>query len=313
MSAVASKRRVVPGFGLSLGYSVLYLTFIVLIPLSALFFKTAGLTWAQFVKVVTARDVMSAYKVSFGASIIAGLASTLLGLLVAWVLGRYQFLGRRLIDALIDLPFALPTAVAGIALTTLWADNGWLGQAFSTGIPIPWFGGVHHWILSYPDPTWHGFSGGHAWPFVIIWRHHVAFTPLGITLALIFIGLPFVIRTVQPVLQDMGKEVEEAAVSLGASRLQTFRRIIFPELLPALLTGFALSVARGLGEYGSVVFISGNLRNFTEIAPLKIIQKLEQNNAAGYSGATAIAIVVLTASFLLLLAINLLQRLVVRK
>jgi sulfate transport system permease protein len=301
-------RRVIPGFGLSLGFSVLYLGLIVLIPLSALFFKTAGLTWAQFVKLVTARDVMSAYKVSF----VAGLVSTVLGLLVAWVLARYRFVGRRLIDALIDLPFALPTAVAGIALTTLWADNGWLGQAFDTGIPIPWFDGTRHWILSYPDPTWRGFTG-HAWPFKFIWRHHVAFTPLGITLALIFIGLPFVVRTVQPVLHDLGSEIEEAAISLGATRAQTFRRVIFPELLPALLTGFALSVARGLGEYGSVVFISGNLRNFTEIAPLKIIQKLEQNNATGYAGATAIAIVVLTTSFVLLLGINLIQRLLVRK
>jgi len=306
----SAQRRVIPGFGLSLGFSVLYLSLIVLIPLSALFFKTAGLTWPQFVKVVTARDVMSAYKVSFGCSVVAGAASTVLGLLVAWVLGRYRFLGRRLIDALIDLPFALPTAVAGIALTTLWADNGWLGQAFSTGIPIP--GTARHWVLSYPDPSWRGFAG-HAWPWKLVWRHHVAFTPLGITLALVFIGLPFVVRTVQPVLLDLGREVEEAAISLGATRFQTFRRVIFPELIPALLTGFALSVARGLGEYGSVVFISGNLRNFTEIAPLKIIQKLEQNNAAGYAGATAIAIVVLVASFVLLLGINLAQRLLVRR
>jgi sulfate/thiosulfate transport system permease protein len=260
---------VLPGFGLALGFTLLYLTLIVLIPLSGLFFKTATLTWAQFWGTVTDERVVHAYRISFGTSLIAALVNVLFGLIVAWMLVRYEFPGKKLFDAMVDLPFALPTAVAGIALTALYAPNGWIGQ--------------------YLEPL--GIK--------------VAFTPIGITIALIFIGLPFVVRTVQPVLEDMDRELEEAAASLGASRWQTFLYVILPHILPALMTGFAMAFARALGEYGSVIFIAGNMPSISEIVPLIIVIKLEQYD---YAGATAIALVMLFASFLLLLLINLLQK-----
>ena len=263
-----SARRVLPGFGLSLGYTLVYLCLIVLIPLSAAFFKTAQLTWPEFVAVVTAPRVMASYRLTFGASFGAAAINTVFGLLVAWVLVRYRFPGRALVDALVDLPFALPTAVAGIALAGLFSANGWFGSLL---VPL-------------------GIT--------------VAFTPLGVLVALTFIGLPFVVRTVQPVLEDLPRELEEAAATLGASRLESFRRIVFPIVLPALLTGFALAFARAIGEYGSVIFIAGNMPMVSEITPLLIITKLEQYD---YTGATAIAVVMLVISFTLLLAINALQ------
>lgn len=259
---------VLPGFGLSLGFTLFYLTLIVLIPLSATFLKTFTMTWDAFWTSVTAPRVVASLQLSFGASLVAAIVNTAFGLVVAWVLVRYRFPGKRLIDALVDLPFALPTAVAGIALTALFAGNGWIGR--------------------YLEPL--GIK--------------VAFTPLGVVVALTFIGLPFVVRTVQPVLEDVEQELEEAAASLGANRLQTFHRVILPAILPALLTGFALSFARATGEYGSVVFISGNMPMVSEIAPLMIYSKLEQYD---YAGATAVAVVMLVISFALLLLINLLQ------
>lgn len=263
------QRNVLPGFNLAMGYTLLYMCLIVLIPLSAAFIKTADLSWAEFWTIVTAPRVMASYRLTFGASLVAALINTSAGLFIAWVLVRYSFPGKRLIDALVDLPFALPTAVAGISLTALYASNGWIG--------------------SYLAPL--GIK--------------VAFTPLGIVVALIFISMPFVIRTVQPVLEDLEPEVEEAAACLGATRWQTFRRIIFPAIRPALLTGFTLAFARCIGEYGSVIFIAGNLPMVSEITPLLIVTKLEQYD---YRGATAIAVVMLVISFLLLLLINLLQR-----
>jgi sulfate transport system permease protein len=265
---VLKRRSVLPGFGLAAGYTMLYLSLIVLIPLAALFVKTSSLTGQAFWETVTAPRVLAAYKLSLGTAFIGALTNAVFGLITAWVLVRYRFPGRRIVDALVDLPFALPTAVAGIALTTLYAPNGWMGKLLA---PL-------------------GLK--------------VAFTPLGVMIALVFIGLPFVVRTVQPVIEDLDLEVEEAAASLGASRLQTFRRVLFPTLLPALLTGFALAFARALGEYGSVVFISGNMPMKTEIVPLLIITKLEQYD---YAGATAIAVVMLLLSFVMLLTINLLQ------
>ncbi len=261
-------RSVIPGFGLTLGFTVLYLSLIVLIPLSATFLKAAQLGWEGIWQAVSSPRVLASYRLTFGASLFAATVNLVFGLLVAWVLVRYRFPGRRLVDALVDLPFALPTAVAGIALTALYAPNGWLGALL---VPL----GVK-----------------------------VAFTPLGIVVALIFIGLPFVVRTVQPVLEDAEAELEEAAASLGAGRLTTFRRVILPTIWPALLTGFTLAFARALGEYGSVIFIAGNLPFVSEITPLLIITKLEQYD---YAGATAIAASMLTLSFLLLLPINLLQ------
>ena len=269
MSSVRAPRSILPGFGLSLGFTLTYLSLIVLIPLAAAFIKTAGMSWADFVSAVASPRVLASYRLSFGASLAAALVNAAFGLLVAWVLVRYTFPGRRVIDALVDLPFALPTAVAGIALTTIYAKNGWVG----------------HWL----EPL--GIK--------------VAFTPLGVFVALTFIGLPFVVRTLQPVLQELEPELEEASACLGASRWQTMTRVILPELLPALLTGFALAFARALGEYGSVVFISGNMPMRTEITPLLIITKLEQYD---YRGATAIAVVMLVASFSMLLLINLLQK-----
>jgi sulfate/thiosulfate transport system permease protein len=268
MTLLLKKRTILPGFGLSLGYTVLYLSIVVLIPLSAIFFKTATLTWDVFVETITDPLVMAAYRLTFGASLIAALINAVFGFLVAWVLVRYKFPGKQIVDALVDLPFALPTAVAGIALTTIYSPNGWIGQ--------------------FLEPL--GIK--------------VVFTPIGVIIALTFISLPFVVRTVQPVLQELEMEVEEAAASLGASRLQTFSKIIFPAVFPSLLTGFTLAFARALGEYGSVVFISGNLPLKTQIVPLLIISKLEQYN---YAGATAIAVVMLLSSFLLLLLINVLQ------
>jgi sulfate transport system permease protein len=259
------RHSVLPGFDLSLGFALLYLCFVVLIPLSAVFLKTFTVSWGTFVGTVTSPRVVASYRLTFGASLLAALVNGAFGLLVAWVLVRYRFAGRRIVEALVDLPFALPTAVAGIALTTLYAGNGWIGK----------------WL-----------------PF------KVAYTPLGVFVALTFIGLPFVVRTVQPVLEDLQRELEEAAATLGASRLQTFGLVIFPSLAPALLTGFALAFARALGEYGSVIFIAGNMPMVSEITSLLIITKLEQYD---YTGATAIAVVMLVAAFSLLLLINLLQ------
>jgi sulfate transport system permease protein len=260
--------RVIPGFGLSLGFTIFYLALIVLIPLSAVFLKTFTMTWEAFWSAVTSERVIASYKLSFGASLIAASLNVVFGGIVAWVLVRYKFPGKRFIDALVDLPFALPTAVAGITLTALYSNNGWIGKYLEQfGIKV-------------------------------------AFTPLGVVVALTFIGLPFVVRTVQPVLEEAERELEEAAASLGASPLQTFFRVILPTIVPALLTGFALAFARATGEYGSVIFIAGNLPMVSEITPLFIITKLEQYD---YAGATAIAVVMLVVSFILLLTINLLQ------
>lgn len=272
MTMAKSKRNkhnnVLPGFNISLGYTLLYLSLIVLIPLSAAFIKTATLTFPEFWLAVSAPRVVATYKLTFGASLIGALLNGVFGLLTAWVLTRYTFPGKRLVDALVDLPFALPTAVAGIALTAIYAPNGWIGSLLA--------------------------------PYGI----KVAFTPLGVVIALTFIGLPFVVRTVQPVLEDLESETEEAAASLGANRWQTFSRIILPAVWPALLTGFSLAFARAIGEYGSVIFIAGNMPMVSEITPLIIITKLEQYD---YAGATAVAVVMLVISFVLLLAINGLQ------
>jgi sulfate transport system permease protein len=261
-------RGVLPGFGLSTGFTVLYLCVVVLVPLSTLALRTSALSWADALKVVASPRALASYRLTFGASLAAAGANVVFGVLVAWVLARYRFPGRSLVDAVVDLPFALPTAVSGIALTAVYSKNGWIG----------------HWL----EPL--GIQA--------------AFSPLGVALALTFIGLPFVIRTVQPVLEDLDPELEEAAAVLGAGRWETFRRIIFPAVLPAAITGFALAFARALGEYGSVVFISGNMPLRTEIAPLLIMTRLEQYD---YAGASAIACVLLGASFVLLLAINRLQ------
>jgi sulfate/thiosulfate transport system permease protein len=262
-------RGVLPGFGLTMGFTLLYLTLIVLIPIAAVFYKTAALSFAQFWHAAVADPrVLASYRLSFGASLAGALINAVFGLLVAWVLVRYSFPGKRVVDMIVDLPFALPTAVAGITLTAVYSGNGWIGRYLeAVGIKA-------------------------------------AFTPLGVVIALTFVGLPFVVRTVQPVLEDLDPEIEEAAASLGAGRLQIVTRIILPGLAPSLLTGFTLAFARGVGEYGSVVFISGNMPMRTEIAPLLIVTKLEQYD---YAGATAIAVVMLVTSFALLLTINLLQ------
>jgi sulfate transport system permease protein len=265
-SRVLLKRHsVLPGFDLALGLAVTYLSLIVLIPLSAAFLKTFALTWSQFVDAVGTPRVIASYQLTFGASLLAALVNAIFGLIMAWVLVRYPFPGKRIVDALVDLPFALPTAVAGISLTAIYAQNGWIGR----------------WL-----------------PF------KVSFTPIGVWVALVFIGLPFVVRTVQPVIEDLNHELEEAAATLGADRWQTFSRVVFPILTPALLTGFAMAFARAIGEYGSVIFIAGNIPMVSEITPLLIITKLEQYDIAG---ATAIAVVMLGTSFFLLLLINLLQ------
>lgn len=268
MKILLRTSSVLPGFTPALGFTVFYLSLIVLIPLSAAFIKTFELDWTEFWTIVTSPRILASYKLSFGAALIGATLNVIFGLLVAWVLVRYSFPGKKIVDALVDLPFALPTAVAGITLCAIFAPNGWLGS----------------WL----EP--HGIK--------------VAYTPLGIVVALTFIGLPFVVRTVQPVLEDFEQEVEEAAATLGANRWQTFSRVIFPSLYPALLTGFALAFARAVGEYGSVIFIAGNIPMVSEITPLLIITKLEEYE---YSSATAIAVVMLIMSFTLLLLINLLQ------
>ncbi len=285
-----SSRSVLPGFGLSLGFTLVYLGLIVLIPLAAAFIKTAGMSWADFVAAVTSPRVTASYRVSFGVSLLAALVNAFFGLILAWVLVRYTFPGRRLVDALVDLPFALPTAVAGISLTAVYSANGWVGQWLE---PL-WAGGVRRLDELVPWINWEDWLGG-----------TLTFDRPGIFLALTFVGLPFVVRTLQPVLAELEVELEEAAATLGANRWQTMTRVILPELMPALITGFALAFARALGEYGSVVFIAGNMPMHSEITPLLIITKLEQYD---YRGATAIAVVMLVVSFVLLLLINLLQK-----
>ncbi len=285
-----NQRSVLPGFGLSLGFTVAYLGLIVLIPLSAAFIRTAGMTWEQFVAAVTAPQVVAAYKLSFGVSLLAAAVNAVFGFVLAWVLVRYAFPGRRVVDALVDLPFAMPTAVAGIALTTIYAKNGWVGSWLE---PL-WEKGMNGLAAVFPWVGWHDVLGA-----------KVAFDRPGVFIALTFVGLPFVVRTLQPVLEELEPELEEAAATLGANRWQTMTRVIMPELFPALITGFALSFARAVGEYGSVVFIAGNKPMHSEITPLIIITKLEQYD---YRGATAIAVVMLVASFVLLLLINLLQK-----
>ena len=265
MKYSTSNKNILPGFNLTLGYALFYLSLIVLIPLSAVFIKTFTLTWPEFVAAVASPRVMASYKLTFGASLIAALINVMFGLLTAWVLTRYDFFGKKFIDAFVDFPFALPTAVAGIALSAIYASNGWIGSLLE---PL----GIK-----------------------------VAYTPLGVVVALTFIGLPFVVRTVQPVLEDLGAEVEEAAASLGANRWQVFYKIILPAIWPALITGFALAFARAVGEYGSVIFIAGNMPMVSEITPLIIITKLEQYD---YAGATAVAAVMLVISFIILFAIN---------
>ena len=265
---MSQRSRVLPGFGLSLGFTLAYVSLIVLIPLSAVFIKSFGIGWDGLWEILTSERILKSLQLSFSAALIAALINVVFGLLLAWCLVRYSFPGKRIVDALVDLPFALPTAVAGIALTSLYAKNGWIGQ--------------------YLEPL----------------GIHVAYTPIGITLALIFIGLPFVVRTVQPVLSDIETELEEAASALGANRWQTITKVILPILFPALLTGFALAFARGVGEYGSVIFIAGNMPYKTEIAPLMIISRLEEYD---YAGATTIAVVMLLLSFGILFLINLVQ------
>ncbi|MEN9503538.1 MAG: transporter, permease, putative sulfate/thiosulfate transporter [Pseudomonadota bacterium] len=266
--AQSAKFRVLPGFGLSLGYTLVYLSLIVLIPLAAVFIKAASTDWATFWDTISDPEVVSSYRVSFLTSLLAASINVVFGLLLAWSLVRYNFFGKPFVDALIDLPFALPTAVAGITLSALYAKNGWIGSLLE--------------------------------PYGI----KIAFTPLGILVALTFIGLPFVVRTIQPVLQDLSVEFEEAAATLGANRWQAFRHVVFPALFPSVLTGFALAFARAVGEYGSVIFIAGNVPMVSEITPLLIIMHLEQFDTAG---ATAIAVVMLVVSFTLLLVINGLQ------
>ena len=264
----SARRSVIPGFGLTMGLTVAWLCLIVLIPLSTIFLRAAGLGWDGFVAVGLSPRALSAYRLSFGTAFLAAMVNAVFGLLIAWILARYEFPGKKLVDAAVDLPFALPTAVAGIALVSLYAENGWIGSMLA---PL----GIR-----------------------------VAYTPLGVVVALIFIGLPFIVRSVQPVLADLGADVEEAAATLGATRWQTFSRVILPAIAPALLTGFALAFARGVGEYGSVIFIAGNMPYKSEIAPLLIVTQLEQFD---YPGATAIACVMLVASFSMLLLVNMLQ------
>lgn len=272
-TAFSRKKRltILPGFKLSIGFTLLYLSILILLPLSMLFWNTMQLSWHDFTKIISDPRVVASYKLTFGTSFLAAIINVFFGTIIAWVLVRYEFVGKKLMDGLVDLPFALPTAVAGIALTALYAPNGWIGSLF---------------------------------PFKI------AFTPIGIIIALTFIGLPFVVRTVQPVLQNFSSESEEASASLGANRWKTFIKVIFPELIPAILTGFTLAFSRALGEYGSVVFIAGNMPMKTEITPLLIMTKLEQYD---YAGATAIAIVLLISSFVILLVMNIIQWLTNRK
>jgi sulfate/thiosulfate transport system permease protein len=268
MARVWRQHSILPGFGLAMGFTVFYLSLIVLIPMGAAFLKTFSMTWSHFWETVTGPRALASYRLTLGASFIGAAINSVMGIVVAWVLERYEFPGKRIVDALVDLPFALPTAVAGITLTAMFAGNGWIGR--------------------FLEPL--GIK--------------VAFTWLGVVVALIFIGLPFVVRTVQPVLQDLDPEIEEAAATLGASRWQAWTRVLFPELMPAVLTGFALAFARAIGEYGSVIFISGNMPMQTEITPLLIVTKLAQFD---YAGATALAVATLAMSFVLLFFINLLQ------
>ncbi len=270
----SSRRNVLPGFGLTLGCTVLWLSLVVLAPLAALFAKAAGLGWGDFWAAATSPRVLASYRLTFGTALIAASINAVFGFMAAWTLTRYTFPGRKLIDALVDLPFALPTAVSGIALTAVYAQNGWIGQ----------------WL----EPL--GIK--------------VAFTPLGIIVAMTFIGLPFVVRTLQPALSDLERETEEAAASLGATRWQTLTRVILPTVMPALLTGFALSLARGIGEYGSIIFIAGNMPMKTEITSLLIVSKLEQYDTAG---AAAVAVAMLLVSFAILLFINIVQRVAGRR
>ena len=263
------RKNVLPGFGLTMGYTLLYLSIVVLVPLSTIFFKSFTLSWPDFWAIVMSPRTIAAYKLSFGASLAGALLNSVFGFIVAWTLVRYSFPGKKLVDVMVDLPFALPTSVAGITLTSIYVQNGWLGR------------------------------------FLVPLGIKVAFTPLGVVVALTFVGLPFVVRTIQPVLEDLDEEYEEAAASLGANRWQTFTRVILPALIPPLLTGFALAFARALGEYGSVAFISGNMPMRTEVVPLLIMAKLEQFD---YPGATAIAVVMLLLSFAILLGVNILQR-----
>jgi sulfate/thiosulfate transport system permease protein len=267
------KPSVIPGFGLTLGYTITYLSLIVLVPLAALFLKSATLPWSRIVEIATATRTVQALSVSFGSSLIAALVNVVFGLIVAWVLVRYKFPGKRILDAIVDLPFALPTAVAGIALSTVYGEKGWIG----------WFVGANG-------------------PLHLGWK--IAYTPSGIVVALIFIGLPFVVRTVQPVLEEFEQELEEAAATLGANRFQTITRVILPRLTPAILTGFSLAFARAVGEYGSVIFIASNLPNKSEIAPLLIIIKLEEFDIPG---AAVIATIMLVLAFVMLLLVNLIQ------
>ena len=267
-AARGGSKKVLPGFNLTLGYTLLYLSLIVLIPLSALVFRSFAMSWSEFVAAISSPRVLASYRLTFGASLAAALVNVVFGLLLAWVLVRYRFPGKKIVDAMIDLPFALPTAVAGISLTAILAGNGWIGQFLE---PL----GIR-----------------------------LAFNPNGVVIALVFIGLPFVVRTVQPVLEDTEQELEEAAMCLGATRWQTFSKVILPAVAPALLTGFAMAFARAIGEYGSVIFIAGNMPMVSEITPLVIIGKLEQYD---YAGATAVAVVMLVLSFVLLLVINALQ------
>jgi sulfate transport system permease protein len=262
------QQSIIPGFGLTFGFTILYLSLIVLIPIIGLFIKTFELEWADFQRIITGPRFLAALKLSFGASLLAALFNVVIGVVIAWVIVRYRFTGRRLLDAIIDLPFALPTAVAGIALTSLYVPSGWIGRMFA--------------------------------PFGI----EIAYTPVGIWIALVFIGLPFVVRSVQPVLEELSVEVEEASATLGASRATTISRVIFPSLLPAILTGFSMAFARAVGEYGSVIFIAGNIPRQTEILPLLIVFRLEERE---YAAAAAIAAVMLTVSFAILLAVNLIQ------
>lgn len=287
-------RSVLPGFGLSLGYTLTCLSVVVLLPLAAMMLKAGAMGWGPFWDIVLSEQTLSAYGLSLGTSAFAATVNVFVGLLIAWVLARYTFPGRRVVDALVDLPFALPTAVAGISLLTIYSSNGWIGSLLNDlGFAYPW-------------PRWRGF-GAHAgpgWPVELVWFKSVASAPLGIVVALAFVGLPFVVRMVQPVLEDLGTEAEEAASSLGATRWQTFHRVILPQLRPALVAGFALSFARGLGEFGSVVFIAGKKAS-TTVAPFLVIDYAEQHR---YAAANAVAVGLLGLSFLILLGLNLVQR-----
>ncbi|MFD0895913.1 sulfate ABC transporter permease subunit CysT [Luteolibacter ambystomatis] len=286
-----SRRRIIPGFGLSLGYTLTYLSVIILIPLVALFMKASQMGWADSVKLLKSPGIVAAAKLSFGASAIAALCSSVLGLLIAWVLVRYRFPGRKFFDAMVDLPFALPTAVAGITLSQIYSTKGWVGKYLAQGA---------QWVKEHHAPG--GWIGG--WVDTISQRG-AAYSSIGVFIALFFIGLPFVVRTVQPVMEDLSKDTEEAAATLGAGRWTVFWRVIFPSILPALITGFTLAFARAVGEYGSVIFISGNLPLKTEILPSLIISQLEQFK---YESAAVIAAAMLVVSFVLLFLINLLQR-----